>query len=83
MREKQYRFETEERRRIRMTNRVSIEIHPIEGRHSVAQKSEFMKKATEAVVNVLGCSPEEVVVRITEYKPENVSRAGTPFTERG
>ncbi len=66
-----------------MTNRVSIEIHPIEGRHSAAQKSEFMRKATEVVVGVLGLSPEEVVVRIIEYKPENVSRAGTPFTERG
>jgi 4-oxalocrotonate tautomerase family enzyme len=65
-----------------VTNRVSIEIHPIEGRHSRAQKREFMKKATEAVVKVLGCSPEEVVVSVTEYKPENVSRAGTPFTER-
>ncbi len=83
MREKQYRFETEERRRIEVTNRVSIEIHPIEGRHSAAQKSEFMRKATEAVVKVLGCSPEEVVVSIIEYKPENVSRAGTPFSERG
>jgi 4-oxalocrotonate tautomerase family enzyme len=66
-----------------MTNRVSIEIHPIEGRHATAQKSEFMRKATEAVVKILGCSPEEVVVSIIEYKPENVSRAGTPFTERG
>jgi len=66
-----------------MTNRVSIEIHPIEGRHSAAQKSEFMRKATEAVVKILDCSPEEVVVSIIEYKPENVSRAGTPFTERG
>ena len=66
-----------------MTNRVSIEIHPIEGRHSATQKSEFMRKATEAVVKILGCSPEEVVVSIIEYKPENVSRAGTPFTERG
>ena len=54
----------------------------MEGRHSVAQKSEFMKKATEAVVNVLGCSPEEVVVSIVESKAENVSRAGVPFTER-
>jgi len=42
-----------------------------------------MKRATEAVVKVLGCSPEEVVVSIIEYRPENVSRAGTPFTERG
>ncbi|OLB47154.1 hypothetical protein AUH73_03540 [archaeon 13_1_40CM_4_53_4] len=66
-----------------MTNRVSIEIHPIEGRHSVAQKSEFMKRATEAVVKILNCSAEEVVVSIIEYRPENVSRAGTPFTERG
>jgi len=66
-----------------VTNRVSIEIHHIEGRHSVAQKSEFMRKATEGVVKIIGCSPEEVVVSITEYKPENVSRARTPFTERG
>ncbi len=65
-----------------MTNRVSIEIHPIEGRHSSAEKSEFMKRATEAVVRVLGCSPEEVVVRVVESKAENVSRAGVPFTER-
>lgn len=65
-----------------MTNRVSIEIHPIEGRHSPAEKSEFMKRATEAVVRVLGCSPEEVVVRVVESKAENVSRAGVPFTER-
>jgi phenylpyruvate tautomerase PptA (4-oxalocrotonate tautomerase family) len=65
-----------------MINRVSIEIHPIEGRHSAAQKSEFMRKATEAVGKFLSCSPEEVVVRITEDKPENVSRAGIPFTER-
>jgi len=42
-----------------------------------------MKRATETVVKVLGCSPEEVVVSIIEYRPENVSRAGTPFTERG
>ena len=66
-----------------MTNRVSIEIHLIDGRHSVAQKSEFMKRATEAVVKILNCLPEEVVVNIIERKPENVSRAGTPFTERG
>ena len=65
-----------------MTNRVFIEIHPIEGRHSLAQKSEFMKRATEAVVRVLGCYPEDVVVSIVESKPENVSRAGVPFTER-
>jgi phenylpyruvate tautomerase PptA (4-oxalocrotonate tautomerase family) len=64
-----------------MPNRVSIEIHPIEGRHSVAQ-FEFMKKATEAVVKVLDCSPEEVVVSFVESKAENVSRAGIPFTER-
>ncbi len=62
---------------------VRIEIHPIEGRHSLAQRTEFMKRATEAVVKVLGCSPEEVVVNIIESKPENVSRAGIPFTERG
>jgi phenylpyruvate tautomerase PptA (4-oxalocrotonate tautomerase family) len=65
-----------------VTNRVSIEIHPIEGRHSPAQKADFMRKAPETVVKILGCSPDEVVMRINEYKPENVSRAGTPFTER-
>ncbi len=48
----------------------------------MAQKSEFMKKATETVVKVLGCSPEEVVVSIAESRAENVSRAGVPFTER-
>ena len=66
-----------------MTNRVSIEIHPIQDRYSVAQKSEFMRRATETVVEILGCSPEEVVVRIEESKPENVSRGGVRFTERG
>ncbi len=65
-----------------MPNRVMIEIHPIEGRYSVAQKSEFMRKATEAVVKVLGRSSEEVVVSIVESKAENVSRGGVPFTER-
>ena len=48
----------------------------------MAQKSEFMKRATGAVVRVLGCSPEEVVVSIVESKPENVARAGVPFTQR-
>ncbi len=48
----------------------------------MAQKSRFMKRATDVVVNVLGCSPREVVVSIVEYKAENVSRAGIPFTER-
>ncbi len=65
-----------------MTNRVSIEIHPIEGRHSKSEKSNFMKKATQAVTRVLGCSAEDVVVRIVEDKPENVSRGGIPFTRR-
>jgi phenylpyruvate tautomerase PptA (4-oxalocrotonate tautomerase family) len=72
----------ERERRVDVTNRVSIEIHPIESRHSRAEKSEFMKRATQAVVRVLRCSSEEVVVRIVEDKPENVSRAGTPFTRR-
>ena len=65
-----------------MTNRVLIEIHPIEGRHSPAQKMEFMRMATSEVVKILKCDPEEVVVRIVEDKPENVSRAGISFTER-
>ncbi len=42
-----------------------------------------MRKATEAVVNIINCSPEEVVVSIVEHPPEDVSRAGVPFTERG
>ena len=66
-----------------MTNRVSIEIHPIEGRYSLAQRTEFMKKATEAVVEILGCNQEEVVVSLLEYKSENVSRGGLPFSQRG
>ena len=41
-----------------------------------------MKRATEAVVRILECSAEEVIVRIVEDKPENVSRAGIPFTRR-
>ncbi len=41
-----------------------------------------MKRATEAVARILSCSPEEVVVRIVEDKPENVSRAGISFTRR-
>jgi len=68
--------------RVDVTGRVSIEIHPIEGKHSIAEKSDFMKRATEAVARILGCSAEEVVVRIVEDKPENVSRAGIPFTRR-
>ena len=66
-----------------VTNRVSIEIHPIVGRYTTAQKSEFMERATEAVVKIIDCSPEEVVVSIVEHRPENVSRAGVPFTQRG
>jgi len=41
-----------------------------------------MKRATEAVAKILGCSAEEVVVRIVEDKPENGSKAGIPFTRR-
>ena len=61
---------------------MAIEIHPIEGRHSLAQKSEFTKRVTESVVKILNCSPEEVVVSIVEHNPENVSRAGVSFTEK-
>ncbi|TMI50966.1 hypothetical protein E6H22_00325 [Candidatus Bathyarchaeota archaeon] len=64
-------------------NRVSVEIHPIEGKYSAAQKSEFMKRATETIVKILGCAPEKVLVSIQERKAENVRRAGIPFTERG
>ncbi len=66
-----------------LTNRVSIEIHPIEGKYSPAQRLEFMKRATETVVNILGCSPEEVLVSVIEHKADSVSRAGIPFSERG
>ena len=65
-----------------VTGRVSIEIYSIEGKHSIAEKSDFMKRVTEAVARILGCSTEEVVVRIVEDKPENVSRAGIPLTRR-
>jgi len=68
--------------RVDVTGRVSIEIYPIEGKHSIAEKSAFMKRATEAVAKILGCSAEEVVVRIVEDKPENGSKAGIPFTRR-
>jgi len=68
--------------RVDVTGRVSIAIPSIEGKHSIAEKSDFMKRVTEAVARILGCSPEEVVVRFVEDKPENVSRAGIPFTRR-
>jgi phenylpyruvate tautomerase PptA (4-oxalocrotonate tautomerase family) len=42
-----------------------------------------MRKTTEAVVKIVHCSPEEVVVSIVEHRPENVSRAGIRFSERG
>ena len=53
----------------------------MEGKYTSAQKRAFMRKATQAVVKTVGCAPEEVVVSILEQKPENVSRAGIPFTE--
>jgi len=55
----------------------------VEGDHSVKQKIAFMRKATEAVVNVLHCPPDDVRVLIREYKRENVSRAGVSVLESG
>jgi len=55
----------------------------VEGDHSVIQKLDFMKKATEAVVRILHCPPEDVRVTILEYKRENMSRAGISVLESG
>ncbi len=55
----------------------------VEGDHSVDEKLAFMKKATEAVVRILHCPPEDVRVTIREYKRENVSRAGVSVLESG
>jgi len=60
-----------------------VEINMVEGDHSVIQKLEFMKKATEAVVRILHCPPEDVRVAILEYKRENMSRAGISVLESG
>ena len=60
-----------------------VEINMVEGDHSVSQKLDFMKKATEAVVRILHCPPEEVRVTILEYKRENASRAGVSVLESG
>ena len=60
-----------------------VEINMVEGDHSVIEKLDFMKKATEAVVRILHCPPEEVRVTILEYKRENVSRAGISVLESG
>lgn len=65
-----------------MTNSVLVEIHPVEGKYSASQKSQFMRRATDAVVEILGCSPQAVVIRIHEVKAENVSRGGIPLSER-
>jgi len=62
---------------------VRVEINMLEGDHSVIAKLDFMKKATEAVVRILHCPPEEVRVTILEYKRENVSRAGISVLESG
>lgn len=66
-----------------LSNRVLIEIHPVEGKYSVFQKSEFMRRATDAAVEALGCSSEEVVIRIHEIRAENIGRGGVPFSRRG
>ena len=60
-----------------------VEINMVEGDHSTIQKQAFMKKATEAIVNILGCRPSDVRVTILEYKRENVSRAGVSVLESG
>jgi len=60
-----------------------VEINMVEGDHSVKQKIAFMRKATEAVVNVLHCPPDDVRVLIREYKRENVSRTGVTVLESG
>ena len=62
---------------------VRVEINMVEGDHSVIEKLDFMKKATEAVVRILHCPPEEVRVTILEYKRENMSRAGISVLESG
>jgi len=62
---------------------VRVEINMVECDHSVIEKLDFMKKATEAVVRILHCPPEEVRVTILEYKRENVSRAGISVLESG
>ncbi len=60
-----------------------VEINMVEGDHSVSQKLAFMKKATETVVRILHCPPEDVRVTILEYKRENMSRAGISVLESG
>jgi phenylpyruvate tautomerase PptA (4-oxalocrotonate tautomerase family) len=55
----------------------------VEGDHTVDEKLAFMKKATEAVVRILRCPPEDVRVTILEYKRENASRAGVSVLESG
>ena len=60
-----------------------VEINMVEGDHSVNEKLTFMKKATEAVVRILHCPPEDVRVTILEYKKENTSRAGVSVLESG
>jgi phenylpyruvate tautomerase PptA (4-oxalocrotonate tautomerase family) len=60
-----------------------VEINMVEGDHSVDEKLAFMKKATQAVVRILRCPPEDVRVTILEYKRENASRAGVSVLESG
>ena len=62
---------------------LRVEINMVEGDHSVGEKLAFMKKATEAVVGILHCPPEDVRVTILEYKRENTSRAGVSVLESG
>lgn len=60
---------------------IRIEIRLVEGDHSIQQKSAFMKKATQNVVDILGCPQRDVRARILEYKPENTSKAGVSILE--
>src|SRR3989442_5656915 len=43
-----------------------VEINMVEGDHSVSQKLAFMKKATEVVVRILNCPPEDASVIIVD-----------------
>lgn len=60
---------------------IRVEIRLVEGDHSANQKSAFMKKATETIVDILNHPAEDVSVSILEYKPENTSKAGVSIME--
>ncbi|GAV21970.1 4-oxalocrotonate tautomerase [Carboxydothermus pertinax] len=52
-----------------------IQIEMLEGR-TVEQKRELVRRITEAVVDVVKCSPEAVKIIIRDMKPENYGEAG-------